>query len=46
MSGAIITLPAVQSPPAGFTLLGTSTVVYLDAANHLKTLSVKYYQKQ
>ena len=46
MTGAIITLPAVQAPPAGFKLLGTSTILYLDASNHLKTLSVKYYEKQ
>jgi hypothetical protein len=46
VSGSILTLPAVQTPPAGFTLLGSSTLVYIDTSNHLKTMQVKYYQKQ
>ena len=46
VSGSILTLPAVQTPPAGFTLLGTSALIYLDPSNHPKTLAVKYYQKQ
>ena len=45
MSGAVITLPANQAAPAGFTFIGSSTLIYLDAANHLKTTAVKYYQK-
>ena len=40
-----MTLPAVQSPPAGWTLLGSSTLLYLDGSNHFKTLAIKYYQK-
>jgi hypothetical protein len=46
VSGSILTLPATQPAPAGFTLLGTSTIAYVDASNHLKTLQVKYYQMQ
>jgi hypothetical protein len=46
VSGSILTLPATQAPPAGFTLLGGSEIVYLDSSNHLKTLQVKYYQMQ
>ena len=45
MTGSILTLPAAQAAPAGFTLIGSSTLVYLDGANHLRTLAVKYYQK-
>jgi hypothetical protein len=46
VSGSILTLPAAQAPPAGFTLLGSSTIVYLDGGGHVKTLQVKYYQMQ
>jgi Collagen triple helix repeat (20 copies) len=46
VSGSILTLPATQPAPAGFTLVGTSTIAYVDASNHLKTLQVKYYQMQ
>lgn len=44
--GSILTLPATQAPPGGFTLLGTSEIAYLDASNHVKTLLVKFYQMQ
>jgi hypothetical protein len=46
VSGAVLTLPAIQAPPAGFTFLGSSTLIYFDAGNHLRTLAVKYYEKQ
>jgi len=46
VSGSMLTLPAAQPAPAGFTLLGTSVLAYLDSSNHVKTLPVKYYQKQ
>ncbi len=46
VSGSILTLPAGQTPPTGFTLLGTSALIYVDPSNHPKTLAVKYYQKQ
>jgi collagen triple helix repeat protein len=46
VAGAIMTLPAAQAAPSGWTLLGSSTIAYVDATNHLKTLAVKYYQKQ
>ena len=46
MSGSVLTLPATQAAPSGFTLLGSSTLLYFDSSNHLKSLPVKYYQKQ
>jgi len=42
--GAIMTLPATQVPPAGVTLLGNSTLTYMDGTNHKTTLAVKYYR--
>jgi len=46
MSGAILTLPATQPSPPGYTFLGTSILAYLDPSNHPKTLAVKLWQKQ
>lgn len=46
VSGAIMTLPATQTPPAGVTLLGPSTLTYTDTTGHKKSLTVKYYQLQ
>jgi hypothetical protein len=46
VSGSVLTLPAHQNPPLGFTLLGASTLIYFDASNHFKTLAVKFYQMQ
>jgi hypothetical protein len=46
VSGVIVALPAPQTPPAGFTLLGNSVLIYVDSPNHARTLAVKYYQKQ
>jgi hypothetical protein len=46
IAGAIIALPIAHSPPDGFTLIGTSALVYLDSSNHAKTMNVKLYQKQ
>ena len=46
VSGSVLTLPASQTAPPGFTLLGTSTLFYLDSSNHLKNLDVKFYQMQ
>lgn len=42
--GAIMILPATQTPPAGVTLLGTATIAYMDGTGHRHTLEVKYYQ--
>ena len=42
-SGTITTLPASQAPPAGYVLLGSSTLVYLESGKW-KGLPVKYYQ--
>ena len=44
VSGTIFALPATQIPPAGVTLLGTSSLTYTDSTDHKKTLTVKYYQ--
>jgi hypothetical protein len=44
VAGTIIQLPAAQAAPPGWTLLGSSTILYFDAANHLRSLPVKYYQ--
>lgn len=46
VSGVIVALPAPQTPPLGFTLLGNSVLIYVDSSNHARTLVVKYYQKQ
>ena len=46
ISGAIIALPAIQSPPDGFALLGKSVLAYVDELNRPKTVIVKLYQKQ
>ena len=42
--GTVITLPAAQAAPSGFTVLGTSDIIYADSSNHLHTMTVKYYQ--
>jgi hypothetical protein len=44
--GSILTLPATQAPPGGFTLLGSATIFFLDPSNHVKTMQIKYYQMQ
>jgi hypothetical protein len=41
--GSIVALPATQAPPANFTLIGASSLVYTDSSQHRKTLSVNYY---
>ena len=43
---AVVALPADQPAPAGYSPLGVSTLVFLDASNRLRTLQVRYYQKQ
>ena len=45
-STAVIALPADQPAPAGYLPLGLVTLTYRDAANRLKMLDVRYYQKQ
>ena len=44
VAGSVITLPAAQAAPSGFTLLGSSEILYLDSSNHPRTMAVKYYQ--
>jgi hypothetical protein len=44
VSGSVLILPAAQAAPAGFTHLGTSSLVYTDGTNHKKKLPVSYYQ--
>jgi len=44
-SSSVVTLPADQPAPAGFVLLGASTLIYVDSANRLRTLPVRYYQR-
>ena len=44
--GAIMTLPAAQVPPSGVTLLGSSTIEFIDGSGHKRILAVKYYQLQ
>ena len=46
VAGSVLTLPAVQTPPAGITLLGSSARVYFDSNNSVKYLQVKYYKEQ
>jgi hypothetical protein len=46
VSGSIIALPLGAAGPAGFTLLGTSDLVYLDPSKRPKILTVNLYQKQ
>jgi hypothetical protein len=45
LSGACLTLPATAPAPAGFTLLGTTTVTYRDAQNVVHDSAFKLYQK-
>jgi hypothetical protein len=44
-SGSILTLPAVQAPPVGYVLLGSGVLLYVDGGGHVRSMSVKYYQK-
>lgn len=44
VAGAILTLPATQAAPPGVTFIGTSTLLFLDSSNRLKSLNVKFYQ--
>lgn len=46
VSGSILTLETGKPAPAGFTLLGNSTVSYMDSTNHKKSLSISYYVMQ
>ena len=46
ISGTIIVLPGDVAQPAGFALLGTSSLFYLDALKHGKAMIVNLYQKQ
>jgi hypothetical protein len=45
LSGAVVALPASLAAPAGYTLLGTSDLLYVDPSKHPKVLTVKFYQK-
>lgn len=47
MTGSVLTLVDGTPAPAGYVLLGSDTIAYIDATtNHKKSLSVKYYVKQ
>jgi hypothetical protein len=45
MSGSIITLPAVQAAPSGYTLLGSSALIYVNSKKKAMELNVNFYQK-
>jgi hypothetical protein len=45
LSGACLTLPATAPAPAGFTLLGTTTITYRDGQNVVHDSTFKLYQK-
>jgi hypothetical protein len=44
VSGSVVTLPAAQTPPPNYKLLGHSTLMFFDPSNHPQPLAVKYYQ--
>ena len=46
VAGAIFALPAAQTPPAGVTFVGSSTLNVTNAANHKEAIAIKYYQLQ
>jgi collagen triple helix repeat protein len=45
VSGAFLTLPSTAPAPAGFTLLGTTTVTYRDGHNVVHDSTLNLYQK-
>jgi hypothetical protein len=45
VSGAYLTLPLTAPAPAGFTLVGTTTITYRDTRNVIHDSTVKLYQK-
>ena len=45
VSGAFLTLPSTAPAPAGFTLLGTTTITYRDGHNVIHDSTLNLYQK-
>jgi len=45
VSGTYLTLPSTAPAPAGFTLVGTTTITYRDTHNVIHDATVKLYQK-
>lgn len=44
VSGTVVALPATQVPPAGYKLLGNSSITFMDSTNHKVSLPIRYYQ--
>jgi hypothetical protein len=45
MSGAYLTLASTAPAPAGFTLVGTTTITYRDTQNVIHDATAKLYRK-
>jgi len=47
VTGSVLTMVATEPPPAGYTLIGSGTVTYMDGtSNKNKSLAVRFYRKQ
>jgi hypothetical protein len=45
-SGTIVTFPTTQTPPAGYTFLGSGVLTVVTSSRQPQNLAVSYYQKQ
>jgi hypothetical protein len=45
VTSMIVSIPATQVVPQGYSVLGISSLNYTDAQGHKKTLTVAYIQK-